>query len=58
MAERAIEMEKLTFKLSDLQKGRCHIGVDTPQTQEQSPTLKPDQKKQLKMDKGHNCEIS
>ena len=46
MAEHAIEIEKLTFKLSDLQKGRCHIRVvDTPQTQEQSPTLKPDHKK-------------
>ena len=60
MAELAIEMEKLTFKLSDLQKGRCHISVvDTPQTQEQSPTLKSDaKKKQLKVDKGHNREIS
>ena len=46
MAELAIEMETLTFKLSDLQKGRCHI-VEwwTPQTQEQSPTLKTDHKK-------------
>ena len=57
MAELAIEMEKLTFKLWDLQKGRCHIRVvDTPQTQEQSPKVGP-QKKQLKVDKGHNREI-
>ena len=59
MAELAIEMEKLAFKLSDVQKGRCHtLEWWTPQTQEQSPTLKTDHKKQLKVDKGHNREIS
>ena len=46
MAELAIEMEKPTLKLSDLQKGSYHIRVvDTPRTQEQSPTLKSDNKK-------------
>ena len=31
MAELAIEMEKI---LSNLQKGRYHIGMDTPETHE------------------------
>ena len=42
MAELAIEMKKRTFQFSDLQKVTYHIRVDTPETQEQSPTLKSD----------------
>ena len=40
MAELAVEMEKRTFKFSDLQKVTYHLRMDTPETQEQSPTLK------------------
>ena len=63
MAELAIEMEKLAFKLSDVQKGRCHIlewwTLDTSQNSgaKSDPKVGP-QKKQLKVDKGHNREIS
>ena len=59
MAEPAIEIEKLTFKLSDLQKGRCHIRVvDSPNSGAKSDPKVGPHKKQLKLDKGHNREIS
>ena len=47
MAELAIEMEKLTFKLWDLKKGRCHIRVvDTGHSPKlRSKVLKSDHKK-------------
>ena len=47
IAELAIEMEKLTFKLSYLQNGRCHIRVvDTGHSPKlRSKVLKSDHKK-------------